>query len=77
MRNLHTVKIVSPIFCFLMPLVASAQGLLGERYVNVQASFVRPGNDIVRAIDDSVLDISANLNIPASENVDVTASLVL
>lgn len=54
---------------------AQARGLLGQRYASGQLTFTRPGDATLRAIDNSVWGFAATGNFPATDRVDVTASV--
>ena len=60
---------------FLPVETAQARGLLGEQFAAAQLSFTRPGDAILRDIDDSVWGFGARVNVPATERIDFSASL--
>jgi len=47
-----------------------ARGLLGQRYAAGLFSVTRPGNKMLRAIDDSVFGFGATVNFPTTDRVD-------
>jgi len=53
---------------------ATARGLLGERYAGIQFGITRPGDSLVRNIDSSVIGLGVELNLPASDSVDLAFS---
>ena len=52
-----------------------AQGLLGTRHLSVAYGNMFPGDDVVKGIDDSVMEIGTTLNFPVIKNLDVFVSL--
>lgn len=54
--------------------LATARGLMGERYADVSAGVIRPGERAARAYDEAVLTFGAGVNVPVHSHVDVWAS---
>ena len=50
--------------------VASAQGLLGQRYGSASFTATQPGDDGVRHFDDWILGGSAEVSLPVDSHVD-------
>lgn len=55
--------------------MADAGGLLGRRYIAVEIGQMRPGDDDLRDIDDSILHFHNVLNVPWNANLDLRASV--
>ncbi len=68
----NAVFVMVPAFCLsiLLASPASARGLLGHRYADLQFSVTRPGDDALRDADSSVLGLGVGLNWPVSDHVD-------
>lgn len=45
-------------------------GLTGKRYLTFGGGVIDPGNEIISAIDDSIVTAGAELNIPVSTHID-------
>ena len=52
-----------------------AQGLLGKRYIGFGIGQMTPGDDDIKDIDDSILQLGGGINIPVNPNVDAVVSL--
>lgn len=52
-----------------------AQGLLGKRYIGFEIGQMSPGDDDLKDIDDSILQLAGGINIPVNPNVDAVVSL--
>jgi hypothetical protein len=52
---------------------ALARGFLGERFISIRGGIIRPGDDEVRDIDDSIVTGGVGVNVPMSEQLDIRA----
>lgn len=72
MKRLSAIITLSAICTvFLLSLDASAQGLLGKRYLKVRISRTKPGADAIREIDDSLYKFGSVLNLPITKKIDL------
>jgi len=54
---------------------AFAQGLLGKRYIGFEIGQMTPGDDDIKDVDDSILQLGGGINIPVNPNIDAVVSL--
>ena len=74
-RNTLTIIIVIVVVgIFLCTYSARAQGLLGKRYAGFMIGQTNPGDNDVERIDDAILELGAEVNIPINPNADVNFS---
>jgi opacity protein-like surface antigen len=52
-----------------------AQGLLGKRYMGFEIGQTTPGDDDIKDVDDSILQLGGGINIPVNPNVDAIVNL--
>ncbi len=68
------VLFISIFIIFSFSNVFAEGGFLGKRYVNLLFSQTTPGDEELRAIDDSILGFTAGFNLPIHSNIDFTIS---
>lgn len=65
--------VVFLLFGIVQPI--NAQGLLGKRYTSFSIGIQKPGDDYVKQVDDSILQLGGQINLPVNSNVDANFTL--
>ena len=70
MRRLW-IAVLCVLFLAFVAQPALGEGRLGKRYIGFTIGQVVPGDEEIEEVDDSILQLSAGINLVASPNVDV------
>lgn len=77
MKNLMYVSALCLVASLMLTssINVNAKGLVGQRSVGLFGGVVKPGDDIVEDIDDSIVSYGLTVNIPVLEKLDLGLSL--
>lgn len=70
MMNSKNILVATAVFSLCASQAFADAGLTGKRYLSFGGGVIDPGNEIISAIDDSIVVVGANLNIPINTNID-------